>query len=424
MKLTKANVADIEADPSRQLLIWDTEIRGFGLRVAPGGAKAYVMQRRAGSKTRRVTIGRADDMSAEAARKKATILAAGFAEGVDPVAAKKDRVKRTITLRDAIDAYIAAPKKKGVGKGAPKKARTRRDIRLVCHRKFADWLDRPVATFTESMVKERHALIASASPAQANLAFRYFRAAVNNLIADTDEGEAPVIKTNPVARLNRTNQWADVRPAKGRIPDRSIPEWVEAVKTGWDDMALGSEMRDALLFLLLTGARIGELLGSTKDGYPPLRWSAVDFRQDKVTFPDTKNRLDHELPLPRQLKALLKDRQKRAGPEFVFSDAKGRMPGDLRPAFRRLEGLTGISVTAHDLRRTFASIASKLDISTYKVKRLTNHISGNDVTADYVEVEFEDLRDAMQRIEDHMLRAPSQVGHDSLENVGFSGAAT
>ena len=68
-KLTKASVAAIEADAARQVLVWDTEIRGFGLRVSPGGAKAYVMQRRVGATSRRVTIGRADDMSAEAARK-------------------------------------------------------------------------------------------------------------------------------------------------------------------------------------------------------------------------------------------------------------------------------------------------------------------------------------------------------------------
>lgn len=409
MKLTKASVAEIEADAARQILIWDTEIRGFGLRVAPGGAKAYIMQRRAGTKTRRVTIGRADDMSAEAARRKATILAAEFAEGVDPVAAKKERIKRAMTLRDAMEAYIAAPKKKGVGRGAAKKARTQRDIRVVMQRKFPDWMDRPVTDFTESMVKERHAAIAKDSPAQANLAFRYFRAAINNLIADVDEGETPVVKSNPVTRLNRTNQWADVRPAKGRIPDKAIPEWVEAVNTGLDDLTHGSEMRDALLFLLLTGARISELLGSVKDGYPALRWSSVDFRQGKVTFPDTKNRLDHELPLPVQLKALLQDRVARAGPEFVFSDKKGRMPADLRPGLRRMASLTGIDITAHDLRRTFASVASKLDISTFKVKRLTNHISGNDVTADYVDVEFDDLREAMQKIEDHMLREPPET---------------
>ncbi|MEO1911764.1 MAG: integrase family protein [Paracoccus sp. (in: a-proteobacteria)] len=406
LKLTKSSVAALEGEPGKQSLIWDSEIRGFGLRIAPGGAKAYVMQRRVGRQTRRVTIGRADDITAEAARKQATILAAEFASGIDPVEAKQAAARTAMTLRQAMEAYVAAPKKKGIGKGGEKKARTQRDIRLVFERKFPDWLERPLSEITEGMVKERHATLAKASAAQANLAFRYLRAAMNNVMADVDEGQAPVIRANPVTRLNRTNQWADVRPAKGRIPDKAIPDWVDAVKNGLEDLRNGSEMRDALLFMLLTGARIGELFGSKADGYAPLRWASVDLRQGKVTFLDTKNRLDHELPLPAQLAALLRQRKEKAGPEFVFSDDKGRMPSDLRPAFRRLEALTGINITAHDLRRTFASTASKLDISTYKVKALTNHISGNDVTADYVEIEFEDLREAMQKIADHMLRVP------------------
>lgn len=406
MKLTKTSVATLPEMPEggKQVLIWDTEIRGFGLRIAPGGTKSYVMQRRVGRQTRRVTIARADDITPEAARKKAQILAGEFAQGMDPVEVKREADRRSQTLRQSMEAYIAAPKKKGVGKGGDKKPRTQRDIRLVMQRKFGDWLDKPLVQITGGMVKERHALLARESPAQANLAFRYLRAAMNNVIADVDEGETPILKSNPVTRLNKINQWADVRPAKGRIPDANIPEWIEAVKTGLEDLQHGAEMRDALLFMLLTGARIGELLGSKPDGYPPLRWSNIDFRQSKVTFPDTKNRLDHELPLPRELKALMKNRKARAGAEFVFSGPKGDLPSDLRPALRRMATLTGISVTAHDLRRTFASTASKLDISSYKVKALTNHISGNDVTADYVEVEFEELREAMQKIEDHMLR--------------------
>ena len=138
VKLTKASVAAIDVDPARQVLVWDTEIRGFGLRVAPGGAKAYIMQRRVGPTTRRITIGRADDMSAEAARKRATILAAEFAGGSDPVKTKRAAAQRATTLRQAMETYVTAPKKKGAGKGGEKKARTQRDIRVVMQRKFGD----------------------------------------------------------------------------------------------------------------------------------------------------------------------------------------------------------------------------------------------------------------------------------------------
>lgn len=89
----------------------------------------------------------------------------------------------------------------------------------------------------------------------------------------------------------------------------------------------------------------------------------------------------------------------------MFGDAEGQVHDDLRSAIKRIHDISGIRVTPHDLRRTFASIASKLDISSYKVKALTNHLSGRDVTADYVGIEFDDIREAIQRIEDHVFRA-------------------
>lgn len=420
MKLGKRAVAQIAPVPGKQLLIWDTEMRGFGLRVSPGGAKSYFVQRHlSGTKrSRRVTIGRADEISTEMARKKAAVIAGQLAEGVDPVAERRKRQLRSMTLGEAFEEYIRAPKKKGGKKGLPKKARTLRDIRMQMKR-FDDWLRLPVSSLTGSMVKKRHADIAEVSPAQANLAMRYLRAAINHVIADTDDDEEPIIKSNPTNRLNRLNQWVEVLPAKGRIPPERIAEWVEAVRTGLVGIKWERESRDALLFLLLTGARYGEVLGSKKDGYEPLKWEDVDFLRRRVTFRDTKNRLDHEIPLGRAAYDLLRNRRSCAGSIFVFSDAEGRLPPDLRGAQARIRKITGIRVTPHDLRRTFTTAANKIDVSAYKVKRLTNHLSRGDVTADYIQMDPEDVRDAMQRLEDYLLspdRKPANLL--SLKEVG------
>ena len=61
----------------------------------------------------------------------------------------------------------------------------------------------------------------------------------------------------------------------------------------------------------------------------------------------------------------------------------------------------------HDLRRTFASIATvhlERSLSAYTLKRLLNHRSGGDVTAGYVQVGIEDLREPMRQIEDFVLK--------------------
>jgi hypothetical protein len=164
----------------------------------------------------------------------------------------------------------------GAGRGAPKKANTLHDIDKAA-RRFADWLDKPVTEITGDMVKARHAEIAARSPAQANQACRYLRAAINHVNADSDE-DAPVLARNTVDRLSRVAQWAPV-------PRATI------------GLQRDAEIRDALLFMILTGARISEVLGDPKVGYPPLRWDAVDLERGVVVLEATKNRSDHELPL-------------------------------------------------------------------------------------------------------------------------------
>ena len=55
-KLTKRLVDAAEARPA-EYFVWDSEIPGFGLRVLPSGRKGYVVQYRAGRRSRRISLG-------------------------------------------------------------------------------------------------------------------------------------------------------------------------------------------------------------------------------------------------------------------------------------------------------------------------------------------------------------------------------
>lgn len=402
MKLTKTAVHAVEPQDGKTRFVWDTDLRGFGLRVTGTGVKAFIYQQRAGKKERRVTLGRFPDMSPEVARKRARGLVSTFADGVDPVAERKRSERRGMTLQQAFDAYREAPVKKGGGKGQPKKEQTRRDIDKAGKR-FSDWMEKAVTEITGDMVKERYAKIAAKSPAQANLAMRYLRAALNHVNADSDDDE-PIIARNPVDRLSRASLWKPVQRAEGRIPAERLADWVDAVQTGLVGLKHEREHRDALLFILLTGCRHSEALGNKKDGYPALAWSDVDLFSKRVTFRHTKNGKDHVLPIGPKLAAILEARQETAGPDFVFSNAKGEISEDLRSAINRVKNTTGIQVTAHDLRRTFLSVATaKVGLSEYMVKALANHGKTGDVTAGYVQITVEDMRDAMTEIESVIL---------------------
>ncbi|WP_168199255.1 tyrosine-type recombinase/integrase [Pseudorhodobacter turbinis] len=425
MELTKEAINALDHPASGQKLYWFDTPRGFGLRATPT-AKTFIFDGRVNGKKRRVTIGRVDLFKPLSKAKDVAVEHAyNFNRGVDPVLerAKKDTARKlqeaqTITLAEALKDYADAPKKKGSGYGSGvklKKARTIRDIHTVCQRHFSDWMGIAVTEITGDMVRDRHAMFAADAPTQANLAFRYLRAALNHVNVDSDDA-APIIVNNPVDRLRKRGQWADTKVKKTRLEREDIPHWVEAVKTLLTDKELtplkfGAEHRDGLIFILLTGARLSEVFGNKEDGYPALAWTDVDMKRGTVTFRDTKNRDDHQLPLGPKLLGILEARKEVSG-LYVFGNANNEVSGDLRSAFTRIEAMVGLRVTAHDLRRTFAAVANSLDISGYKLKRLLNHISGNtsDVTAGYIgDITTDDLREPMQRIEEFMLREVQEL---------------
>src|SRR4051794_11312567 len=106
-KLTK-RVVD-EAKPSvNDLLIWDTQLKGFGLKVTPSGKKIYLYQYRIGGRagrTRRITIGpHGSPWTPDTARDDAERYAfAVKKQGVDPQLAKQLQRNDAVTL--AFDKY-------------------------------------------------------------------------------------------------------------------------------------------------------------------------------------------------------------------------------------------------------------------------------------------------------------------------------
>jgi integrase len=65
----------------------------------------------------------------------------------------------------------------------------------------------------------------------------------------------------------------------------------------------------------------------------------------------------------------------------------------------------GIKVSAHDLRRTFATVAEQVaNVRPLALKALLNHTIGQDVTAGYVITTTEDLRASAQLVCEKMMQ--------------------
>ena len=79
-KLTKRTVDAAEVRSS-DYFVWDDELPGFGLRVLPSGRKGYVVQYRAGRRSRRISLGPSAVLACEQARNRAMTIVAAARNG-------------------------------------------------------------------------------------------------------------------------------------------------------------------------------------------------------------------------------------------------------------------------------------------------------------------------------------------------------
>ncbi len=85
-KLTKTYVDRLEPCP-KDVIHWDAELRGFGVKVTPKGKKVYFVQHRPDwviGNPRKFTIGPHGEWTAENARRKAQEITAAKAKGEAP----------------------------------------------------------------------------------------------------------------------------------------------------------------------------------------------------------------------------------------------------------------------------------------------------------------------------------------------------
>lgn len=372
----------------------DSELLGLGLKVTERN-KIFIAERRVNGKPKRVTIGTYGAWTPDNARAKAQQLLAEMAQGEVPTDKKRQERVRGVTLREALGQYVQ------VRELTPK---TIREYQRAVGLYLPDWADRPLTSITREKVSERfNRLAEERGAATANSVMRSLRAILHFAMYQYGTVDRPLLRENPVLTLSQNRAWKRVPRRQGCLRPGDIGSWLAAVQE-----LSNATLRDYLLFLLFTGLRREEAASLT--------WEQVDLPNRMVTITNTKNHDPLELPLPEFLVELLIRRREEARQTenpFVFSSsgAKGYVQ-EPRGALAAVAERTGISVTIHDLRRTFITIADSLDISAYALKRLVNHRTDRgDVTAGYIVSGVERLREPMERIARAILAQAS--GSDS-----------
>ncbi|NOC84534.1 integrase family protein [Ruegeria sp. HKCCD6428] len=383
LRFTKRAIEALPHPKHGQALYRDEMLRGLGVRVG-SRSKVYFAEGQVHNQTRRVTIGRADVLSVDAARKRALTVLSEMAAGVDPNAEKRRILQESITVGQAFDRFFETRSSLTTS--------TRDRYQRTCKLYLRDWQQTTLTSITRQMVLKRHRRIGKANgKVTANNVMRHLRSVYNVTAASHDE-----FPPNPVTILTQARAWYPEVRRRGAVSALELPQWWKAV------MEEPEYSRDFLLLALFTGMRRNEIAS--------LRWEYIDLETHSLHIPKTKNGDPLDLPLSKTLVRLLKNRHKVTnGSDWVFpSTGRTGHLVETKKFTARVSERSGVTFTMHDLRRTFITIAESLDIPHYALKRLLNHRLSGDVTAGYIVGDTERLRRPVEAVEKHILELIAQ----------------
>lgn len=394
-KLTKTFIDKVQPPAEGYAMHWDDSLKGYGLRVTAAGKRVFVAQGRVLGKAVCFTIGPFGEWTEFEAREKARKVLQGMREGIDPRDVKKADEATRVTLRQVADAYMGRPGKL--------KDSSKSEIKRHVTTTFEAWQHKPITGITEDDCRKRYNEILTKglrgkapAPGQAVQAFSVLRALINFAGRRYKRADGtPLILHNPVAVLK--DDWVTLPERKTRIPESKIgPVW--SALQQWRDQAYNRDTLasiDLVIFLVLTGARIGEAAALT--------WDRINLDEGWWHLPDPKNRNPVWLPLSTQAVQVLTTRQRVEGSPFVFSSwGKAGHIKDPRDTMKKVSEVAGTKITPHDLRRTFTTFGvANCGVDLHKIELLTNHVPRGVTAKHYLETShLQYLKPEVQRIAD------------------------
>ena len=236
------------------------------------------------------------------------------------------------------------------------------------------------------MVEQRHREIGEQiGKATANAVMRILRLLYNYAAERT-----PTLPQNPTRRLKR--QWFKVPRRQRLVKADDLKRFYRAVMELENTIA-----RDYILLLLFTGLRRGEAASLT--------WVDVDFAAKLIRIPaeETKPKRKLDLPMTDFVYKMLKARRVVGDAGWVFpaNSSSGHISEPKFPLGIVAEK-TGITISVHDLRRTYITAAESTNMSFLAQNALVNHSVGSGTNAGYVIMTIDRLREPAQLVADQI----------------------
>ncbi len=392
--------------------LWDTEIKGFGLKVTPAGNRIYILQYRCDGRLRRYTIGKhGSPWTPQKARTEAARLRGLIAGRTDPAEAKAES-RRDITVAELCDVYLA----EGV---ATKKASTVAMDRSRIERHIKPLLGRKrVRAVTRADVERFMQDVAAGKTAcDEKTGFRG-RSIVKGGrgVAARTVGLLGAIFTFAVGRGFRGDS-----PARGvkRFQDGKNERFLSAAELARLGGALNAAEREGENSLAVAAIKLLALTGCRKAEILTLRWENVDFERACLRLPDSKTG-QKVVPLGAPARELLAGLARMEGNPHVITGAKaeGHFVG-LQKVWNRVRDRAGLAdVRLHDLRHSYAAVGAAGGDSLVVIGALLGH-RDHGSTHRYAHLSDDPVQAAADRISSRIAAAMTGDDGSGSEVVPF-----
>ena len=339
------------APGQKDTMVWDIALPGFGVRLRPGSTQKrfYVQYRLKTGQQRKRPIGRYGVLTVEEARAAARQWLAAVELGDDP-AAHMEQV--THTVADMAARFLV---EHAARKNKPNSQRQARSF--LRHHVLPALGHLEVHAVTRADVVALQARLGD-RPTLANRVL----ALVSILFTCAEQWEWRVPGTHPVLRVPRFVE----RPRERYLTPEELARLWQVLRDREARQVEHPSVLGGIRLLLLTGARVGEIVG--------LQWSMIDWRTSSARLLDSKTGPKTLYCAPETLE-VLRHLPRVAGNPYVLPGAKDGKPWQsLGQAWRRIRVKAGLpDVRLHDLRHTYAAYAAGAGLSLPQIGALLGH---------------------------------------------------
>ena len=374
-RITKKTVDALTAR-RREYMLWDTDIKGFGVRVHPSGRKVYLVKYRVNGRVIKKTIGPHGAIPPVAARARAAEIITAAMTGRDLTGRVLSPPTDTTTMHDLagrfLDEHVPAHCKPSTAHSYGIAIRQHVVPRLG---------SRSVADITHADVADlHHAMRATPYAANRTLGILSAMFSAAELWGLRPQG------SNPCRYVKRFRERKRERFLSDAEYRRLGAVLREAESTGTESAAAVAAIR----LLMLTGCRLSEILN--------LRWEDVSLQAGELRLRDSKTGAKR-VHLGGPAVAVLRGMERKEGNPWVIA---GRRPGtriaSLHFPWARIRKRAGLEdVRLHDLRHSFASGGLLVGEGLPMIGKLLGH-SHVQTTARYAHLADDPVKAAADRI--------------------------